>query len=143
MWVTKLLISPVKIRIFCPITTKFGIFARPCRLIWCPVGWLVGSCGARAVSRKTPIYFIYISHILLLKALSPFSFATIFFFANFEQIPTIIISNSFLLTTSDMTKCAREFISLFIIMKLHPTRDMDKFTLREREFQPGLQFLWQ
>ena len=24
MWVTKLLISPVKIRIFCPRTTKFG-----------------------------------------------------------------------------------------------------------------------
>ena len=24
MWVTKLLISPVKIRIFCPETTKFG-----------------------------------------------------------------------------------------------------------------------
>ena len=28
--------------------------ARPCRLIWCPV---VG-CGAWAVSRKTPIYFL-------------------------------------------------------------------------------------
>ena len=26
MWVTKLLISPVKKRIFCPKTTKFGIF---------------------------------------------------------------------------------------------------------------------
>ena len=26
MWVTKLLISPVKIRIFCPRTTKIGIF---------------------------------------------------------------------------------------------------------------------
>ena len=26
IWVTKLLISPVKIRIFCPRTTKFGIF---------------------------------------------------------------------------------------------------------------------
>ena len=24
----------------------------------CPVGGLVGGCGARAVSRKTPIYFI-------------------------------------------------------------------------------------
>ena len=23
------------------------------------VDWLVGGCGARAVSRKTPIYFIY------------------------------------------------------------------------------------
>ena len=32
-------------------------WARPCRLIWCSVGGLVGGCGARAVSRKTPIYF--------------------------------------------------------------------------------------
>ena len=31
---------------------------RPCRLVWSLVGWLVGGCGARAVSRKTPIYFI-------------------------------------------------------------------------------------
>ena len=45
--------------------TKFGpklifcsIWARPCRLIQCPVGGSVGGCGARAVSRKTPIYFI-------------------------------------------------------------------------------------
>ena len=61
MWVTKLLISPVKIRIFCPKTTKFGP-----KLAFLPglagsfgallVGWLV--VGARAVSRKTPIYFI-------------------------------------------------------------------------------------
>ena len=65
MWVTKLLISPVKKRIFCPKTTKFGPklaflvnLARPCRLIQCPVGGSVGGCGARAVSRKTPIYFI-------------------------------------------------------------------------------------
>merc|ERR1712012_1134502 len=36
----------------------WSIWARPCRLIWCPVGWSVGGCGARAVSRKTPIYFI-------------------------------------------------------------------------------------
>ena len=28
MWVTKLLISPVKKRIFCPKTTKFGIFGQ-------------------------------------------------------------------------------------------------------------------
>ena len=68
MWVTKLLISPVKKRIFCPKTTKFGpklavlvnlgqamqAYSMPCWL----VGWLVGGCGARAVSRKTPIYFI-------------------------------------------------------------------------------------
>ena len=35
-----------------------SFWARPCWLIWCPVGGLVGGCGARAVSRKTPIYFI-------------------------------------------------------------------------------------
>ena len=30
-------------------------------LIWWPVGWLVGGCGAAwAVSRKTSIYFIYL-----------------------------------------------------------------------------------
>ena len=32
-------------------------------LLWAhlvPFGWLVGGCGARAVSRKTPIYFIII-----------------------------------------------------------------------------------
>ena len=71
MWVTKLLISPVKKRIFCPKTTKFGpnwhfwsIWARPCRLIQCPVGGSVGGCGARAVSRKTPIYFIYYTFLV-------------------------------------------------------------------------------
>ena len=55
MWVTKLLISPGKIRIFCPKLALLFILGR---LIWCPVGGLVGCCGARAVSRKTPIYFI-------------------------------------------------------------------------------------
>ena len=29
-------------------------------LIRCPVGGSVGGCGARALSRKTPIYFIII-----------------------------------------------------------------------------------
>ena len=48
--------------IFCPKMTKFGIFVH-CRLIWCPVGRLVGGCGARAVSRKTPIYFILFRNI--------------------------------------------------------------------------------
>ena len=69
MWVTKLLISPVKKRIFCPKTTQFGLklaFFVHCRLIWCPVGGSVGGCGARAVSRKTPIYFIFIIHIILI-----------------------------------------------------------------------------
>ena len=37
----------------------WSIWARPCRLIQCSVGGSVGGCGARAVSRKTPIYFIY------------------------------------------------------------------------------------
>ena len=48
MWVTKLLISPVKIRIFCPKSPNLAqkwhfcsFWARPCRLIWCPVGGLV------------------------------------------------------------------------------------------------------
>ena len=36
----------------------WSFWARPCRLIWCPVGGLVGGCGARAVSRKTLIYFM-------------------------------------------------------------------------------------
>ena len=61
MWVTKLLISSVKIRIFCPKKSKFGpkmaflfILGQALR------AHLVGGCGARAVSRKTPIYFIII-----------------------------------------------------------------------------------
>ena len=62
MWVTKLLISPVKIRIFCPKKSKFG----PKMAFLFILGQalpahLVGGCGARAVSRKTPIYFIYLS----------------------------------------------------------------------------------
>ena len=38
----------------------WSIWARPCRLIRCPVGGSVGGCGARAVSRKTPTYFMYL-----------------------------------------------------------------------------------
>ena len=34
--------------------------------MWCPVGELVGGCGARAVSRKTPIYFTYYSVIIII-----------------------------------------------------------------------------
>ena len=63
MWVPKLLLPPVKISIFCPQTAKFcpkyaflGTY-RPCWFIWCPVGWLVGGCGARAVFRKTLLYY--------------------------------------------------------------------------------------
>ena len=71
MWVTKLLISPVK-KDFLPkndpILPKIGIFVH-CWLIWCPVDWLAVGCGARAVSRKTPIYFsidYYYSPVLVL-----------------------------------------------------------------------------
>ena len=63
MWVTKLLISPVKKRIFCPKTTEFGpnlaflfIAGSFGALL---VGWLV--VVARAKYRKTPIYFIPIN----------------------------------------------------------------------------------
>ena len=58
MWVTKLLILPVKKKDFLPkyvqIWPKIGIFGQ----FGCPDGGSVGGCGARAVSRKTPIYFI-------------------------------------------------------------------------------------
>ena len=66
MWVTKLLISTVKKRIFSPKTSKFGpklaflVNLGQAMLIQCPVGGSVGGCGARAVSRKTPIYFILV-----------------------------------------------------------------------------------
>ena len=49
MWVAKGLLPPLKL----------GMFVKPCRFIWCPIGWLVGwlvLVGARAVSHKTPIY---------------------------------------------------------------------------------------
>ena len=36
------------------------------RLIQCPVDGSVGGCGARAVSRKTPIYFIVIMVMVLI-----------------------------------------------------------------------------
>ena len=70
MWVPKLLLSPVKIRIFFPnhqIWPKIGIFGH-----FGPglagsfgallVGWLV-VFGARAVSRKTPIYFMSLTQV--------------------------------------------------------------------------------
>ena len=66
MWVTKLLISPVKKGFFAPKRPNLAqnwhflsIWGRPCRLLRCPVSGSVGGCGAGAVSRKTPIYFIH------------------------------------------------------------------------------------
>ena len=62
MWVPKLLISPVIIRIFCPKATKFGpnlVFLSIARSFGALlVGWLV--VVARAVSRKTTIYFMIV-----------------------------------------------------------------------------------
>ena len=69
MWVTKLLISPVKIRIFLPknnqIWLENGIFVHFGPGLAGSFGGLVGGCGARAVSRKTPIYFIIIISLII------------------------------------------------------------------------------
>ena len=68
MWAPIVLLSPVKIRMFCPNLAQnwhfWSIWARPCRLIQCPAGGSVGGCGARAVSCKTPIYFIIRGEIM-------------------------------------------------------------------------------
>ena len=65
MWVTKLLIFPVEIKIFCPKMTKFGPklaflvnLGQAMQAYSMPCCGSVGGCGARAVSRKTPIYFM-------------------------------------------------------------------------------------
>ena len=50
MWVTKLLISPVKKGFF---AQKRPNLARNCWLIWCPVGGLAGGCGAGCISQDT------------------------------------------------------------------------------------------
>ena len=76
MWVTKLLISPVKKRIFCPKTTKFGPklaflvnLGQVMQAVSMPCCGSVGGCGARAVSRKTPIYFIHSHNFLSFQCL--------------------------------------------------------------------------
>ena len=64
MWVTKLLISPVKKGFFAQKRPNlaqnwhfWSILARPCRLIWCPVGGSFGDCGAGCISQDT--YLLY------------------------------------------------------------------------------------
>merc|ERR1712115_149683 len=56
-----------KKRIFCPKTTKFGPklaflvnLGQAMHAYLVPCCGSVGGCGARAVSRKTPIYFIFV-----------------------------------------------------------------------------------
>ena len=57
MWVTKLFISPGKIRIFGPKLAFLFILGW---LIWCPVVGLVGGCGAWAVPhRYLDTYLLY------------------------------------------------------------------------------------
>ena len=101
MWVTKLMIPQVKKGFFAPKRQNLAqtwhfwwIWARPCRFFRCPVGGSVGGCGARAVSRKTPIYFIihfhthqhffYFEYILILINISftlkTFLYSSTFFF---------------------------------------------------------------
>ena len=71
MWVTKLLISPVKKKGFFaqkrPNLARnwhfYSFWARPCWLSWCPVGGLVGGCGAGCISQDT--YLLYIIRSLI------------------------------------------------------------------------------
>ena len=68
MWVTKLLISPVKKKgLFGPKMTKFSPklaflvnLGQAMQAYSMPCCGSVGGCGARALSRKTPIYFMVI-----------------------------------------------------------------------------------
>ena len=64
MWVTKLLNSPIKKGFFAQKRPNLArnwhfcsFWARPCRLIWCPVGGLAGGCGAGCISQDT--YLLY------------------------------------------------------------------------------------
>ena len=65
MLVPKLLLTIIKIRIFGPKTAKFGPksaflvnLGQAMQAYSMPCCGSVGDCGARAVSRKTPIYFM-------------------------------------------------------------------------------------
>ena len=78
MWVTKLLIFPVEIKIFCPKMTKFGPklaflvnLGQTMQDYSMPCCGSVGGCGARAVSRKTPIYFMLINIFIVQSRMQP------------------------------------------------------------------------
>ena len=63
MWVTKLLISPVKKDFLLKnnqIWLEIGI-SDHCWLIWCPVGGLVGGCGTGCISQDTYLLYCYLS----------------------------------------------------------------------------------
>ena len=65
--------------------------------VLCPVGWLVGGCGARAVSCKTPIFFIIINvaDIIVAGDLSP---VRIIRWTSLQSQVTIIIMINITLT---------------------------------------------
>ena len=60
MWVTKLLISPVKKGFFAQKRPNLAKNWHSCPLLayWCPVGGLAGGCGAACISQDT--YLLYI-----------------------------------------------------------------------------------
>ena len=68
--IPELLLPPSIIRMFGP---KAAIFApryallgtcRACRLIWCPVGWLVGGCISQGcISQDTDLLYLALLHI--------------------------------------------------------------------------------
>ena len=67
-WVPKLLLPPAKIRIFgkkkkakfAPIYAFLGTY-RPCRFIWCPVGWWLWRTGC--ISQDTSLlYLVNVKH---------------------------------------------------------------------------------
>ena len=86
MWVTKLLVSPVKIRIFCPKTTKFGpklaflvnlgqamqAYSVPC---WWVSWWL---WGAGCISQDTYLLSVSKPFFILFETFSFWSIASEF-----------------------------------------------------------------
>ena len=63
MWVTTLLISPEKKGFFAQISPNLAFLVN---LGLALPAHLVGDCGVRAVSRKTPIYFKYLMYLMYL-----------------------------------------------------------------------------
>ena len=75
LWVPEHLLPPKTIRMFGPETAifapKFDFLGtyRPGWLIWCPVGWLIGGCGAGFSYTKASTYFLnHISSTFLEKS---------------------------------------------------------------------------
>ena len=106
MCLPKLFLPHKIIRMFGP---KTAIFApkysfictyRPCLLIWCILGRLVGGCGARAVSRKTLIHFILciFFHLQMSRCIS--GWMTLY-------MPMAQYITAKVIATTGLTKCAK------------------------------------